>query len=465
MSAWNLLPPELAERAVATGLRAGAEFVELYAEHRVNRAVSAEDGAVERATAGIDRGLGIRIVKDGVFRYGFTEDLSEAAVLRLAAEVAPGGGGKRSEPAAVRLDAAAPGTAEVTLEHWAGMAEMAELVSEVDEHARAFDGRVTQVVPLCTDTVQDVVVANSDGRYAADRRVRVRLRARVIVTGADGTKSMGVETVAGSCGYELLKAGSTREIAESAATQALTIAGSQPAPSGEMPVVLHAGSGGVLAHECCGHGLEADLALGLRSVYRDLEGAQVASELITFVDDPTLPGLWGSYVMDDEATPGGPVTLVEAGRLTGFLTDLRTGRTYGRAPTGNGRRVSYRHVPYPRMSNTYIANGPSTREEIFTATPYGLYAKRLGGGSVEPTTGVFTFTVREAYMIRNGRIAEPVHGATLRGESLTALRAIDMVGNDLDFQAASCGKEGQRAWVTVGQPTLRVGSLLVAGGR
>lgn len=474
MAEAELLPRPLAERVLRLALRAGAEFAELFAEHRVNRAVSLEDGRVERATAGLDHGVGLRYRKDGSFRYGFSEEISEPALERLVTTMLGGPGaagppvppvpGPGSGPGPGREPAGPPAELPPPA-RWASMPELAELVVAVDEHARAFHPRVDQVVPLCTDTVQDVVIVNSEGGYARDRRVRVRLRARVIVRGPDGQRAFGVETVAGSTDYDLLPPGTAKQVAESAATQALIMLEAVPAPSGEMPVVLNNGSGGVLAHECCGHGLEADLALGLASPFRDLADAPVASPLVTYVDDATLPGLWGSYGTDDEAVGSRPVTLIESGRLRAFLTDLRTSRQHGRPQTGHGRRVSYRHVPYPRMSNTYLAPGAATAAEVVAATRFGLYAKRLGGGSVEPSTGEFTFTVREAYLIRDGRIAEPVRGATLRGDSLAVLRAIDLVGDDLEFQAASCGKEGQRAWVTVGQPTVRVGSLMVAGER
>jgi len=457
------LSADLADRAFRTALRSGGEFAELFGEHRINRAVSAEDGVIERATAGVDCGIGMRVLHGGTFHYGFTEDLSDEAVLALAARLAGQyrAGGPAGVPSRVRAATAPTGPAEPP--GWPDMAGMADAVEACDGHARRFDHRITQVTPLCTDTVQDVTIVNSDGQFVVDRRVRVRLRVKVVATGPDGSKATGIETAAGSSGYDVIAERGPAWLAESACQQAITMLDARPTPAGEMPVILHAGSGGVLAHEACGHGLEGDIALNLRSVYADRRGEQVASEHVTLIDDPSIDGLWGSYRFDDEGTAATPSVLIDGGTLTGYLTDRRIARMHGQPNSGNGRRVSYRYHPIIRMSNTYIAAGRHAPQDLIAATGHGLYAKRLGGGSVDPTTGEFNFTVREAYLIRDGAVDAPVYGATLTGDSVGALRSIDMVADDLEFVAASCGKDGQRAWVTVGQPTVRVSSLLVAG--
>lgn len=460
-----MIEESLIKKALARALARGGDFAELYIERRTNRAMNIDDGQVERIIGGVQVGVGIRVVKGDTVAYAFSEDLSEAVVLEVAglvaAEGALAGAGARvadllPRPRSATREVAEPPVAVST-------ARAVEYVTRADAAARAVDPRVVQVTPLLTDTTQEVLVANSEGLLARDTRYRVRLRVEVLVRGRDGRTALGVEICGGAAGYEILAGDVPEFLGRSAARQALNILEARPAPVGTMPVILHRGSGGVLAHEACGHGLEADITFGLSSVYQGLVGQQVASPLVTLVDDASLEGAWGSYGVDDEGTPAQRTILIEEGRLVGFLTDLRWARLSRRAPTGNGRRASFRHMPIPRMSNTFILPGSCTPEDILAETRFGLYARRIGGGAVDPVTGQFVFTVREGYLVRNGRIEYPVHGATLVGNAIDALKSIDMVANDLEIVLGSCGKDGQRAWVTVGQPTMRVSRLMVGG--
>jgi TldD protein len=252
-------------------------------------------------------------------------------------------------------------------------------------------------------------------------------------------------------------------IARRAAKQALTQLEAGPAPAGRMPVVLGNEAGGVLVHEACGHGLEADAVLRGGSVYAGRVCERVGSAIVNVIDDGLLPGGWGSSRFDDEAEATGRTVLVEGGVLAGFLSDRASAAALAVSATGNGRRASFRHLPLPRMTNTYIDNGEATPEEIIGNTRYGLYAPSLSGGQVDPTSGSFLFVAREAYLIREGRIDRPVWGATIAGSALDVLADIDMVGNDLRVGAGNCAREGQRVFVGIGQPTVRIARMVVGG--
>jgi TldD protein len=252
-------------------------------------------------------------------------------------------------------------------------------------------------------------------------------------------------------------------LAKKAAERALVLLGGRPAPTGQMPVVLGNGFGGVLFHEACGHGLEADYILKKSSVWEGKQGKRVAGEHLFAYDDGVSPGMWGSAGCDDEGTPCQRTTLIEAGVLTGYLTDRLRAAALALPLTGNGRRQDYRSLPYPRMTNTYFGPGPSTSAELIADTPKGFYAKSLSGGEVNPVTGDFVFGVEEGYLIEKGRIGAPVRGATLIGNGPAVLRNIDAIADDLEVKAGTCGKEGQHVPVGSGQPTVRIRELTIGG--
>jgi TldD protein len=292
--------------------------------------------------------------------------------------------------------------------------------------------------------------------------VRVRLAVQAVAA-AQGLLQTGYEAVGGFMGLELFERHPPEEVARVAARRSLLMLEARPAPTGRMTVVMAAEAGGTMVHEACGHGLEADLVQKGLSVYAGRLGQVVASPLITVIDDATLPGRFGSYRFDDEATPGQKTVLIEKGVLCSYMYDRLTARRDGRRSTGNGRRESYQYRPLPRMRNTYIAPGEHDPEEIIRRTERGLLVKKMGGGQVNTTNGDFVFEVAEGYLIEGGRVTAPVRGATLTGNGPEVLRQVDMVGSDLGFSIGVCGKNGQGVPVSDAQPTIRIPSLVVGG--
>jgi TldD protein len=340
-------------------------------------------------------------------------------------------------------------------------ARKADLLRACDERARAGGDEVTQVRVGYGESRRQVEVYNSDGRAAADDRTRVRLAVHVVAR-RNGRVETGTDTRGGHAGWELIEA-EPGAVAERAARRALTLLDAVDAPSGRLPVVVGNGFGGVLLHEAVGHGLEADAVQKRASVYAGKVGERLAPEFVTAYDDGSREGDWGSDGIDDEGTPTRRTTVIEEGRLTSYLYDLLRARRDGVESTGNGRRESFRHVPVPRMTNTFFAPGDATPEELIAEVQRGLYAVSFGGGQVEPATGDFVFGVSEGYLIEDGKVTAPVRGATLVGNGLEALRAIDGVAGDLEIASGYCGKAGQSVPAGVGQPHVRIRELTVGG--
>jgi TldD protein len=458
----ELVPRELADRILRRALRHGGHFAELYCELRVSHGMSGDDGVVDRVTCGVQLGVGVRVEDGGVSALAFTEQVDPAG-LSAAADAA----GLAAAGAMVdQTLTVAPGGGAGTVPDIPTTVDLpyrASLLAAGAEAARARDPRIRSVSGFLGTIHQQVLIATSDGRYTVDERPRVRYRIQALARSASGRRT-GVGTYApGTTGSVL--ALPPAEIATRAADQSIVQLDSVPAPAATMPVVLGPGGGGVLIHEACGHGLEADAVRGRGSVFAGQLGTRVAGAAVTVVDDGRLPGGWGSAGRDDEGTPTAVTTLIEDGVLSGYLHDRRSGLAHRCRSTGNGRRGSFRHLPFPRMTNTYLRPGAHSPEEIIAATKFGLYAKSFSGGQANPSTGSFVFTVREAYLIRHGRLDRPVFGATLAGRAHEVLAGIDLVGDDLEVVAANCGREGQRVFVGVGQPTVRIGRMLVGGTR
>ena len=338
----------------------------------------------------------------------------------------------------------------------------AELLRACDETARSAGDEVAQVQASYAEGSRRVTVANSDGRFAVDDRTRVRLGVQVVAR-RNGAVETGFETLGGHRGFELVAEGAAERTAERAARVALTLLDADPAPAGAMPVVVGGGFGGVLFHEMTGHGLEADHVQKGASVYAGKIGEQVAAPDLDAFDDGRLPGEWGTDGIDDEGTPTQRTAVIEEGRLTSYLYDLVRARKDGVASTGNGRRESFRHLPIPRMTNTYIAPGEASPDELISEVERGFYAVSFAGGQVDPTTGDFVFGVSEGYLIEGGKVTKPCRGATLIGNCLEALGRIDAVASDFEMKTGFCGKGGQRVPVGTGQGHVRIGELTVGG--
>ena len=458
-----MLDPDVLARTLSVALRSGGDFAEVFAEDRASSSVSFDDGRVEDLVSGHRRGAGVRVVRGDSTGYAHTADLTEDGLRDAAAAAAAAARGPEGATRVVGLErrsVAAPHPVRIRPETVAKDRKV-EVLERADAAARARNTAVSQVSASYADGRRRILVANSDGLLVEDDQVRTRLAVSCVAVGDAGLRT-GTEAPGRTVGFELFDDVAPERVAVTAADRAVTMLDARPAPSGPMPVVLRRGAGGVLFHEACGHGLEADLVDRDASVFRGRRGERVASPLVTLVDDGAFPREWGTYAIDDEGTAARRTTLIEAGVLTDFMFDRLRARKDGRASTGNGRRESYQHLPLVRMTNTFLLEGDDDPESIVASTQSGLYCVALGGGQVDPATGDFVFGVTEAYLIENGRITAPVRAAQLIGNGPDVLRRIDAVGSDFDTWAGTCGK-GQQVPVSSGQPTLRVAELTVGG--
>jgi TldD protein len=459
-----MIEESVLQRVLGTALRSGGEFAEVFAEDKRNSSARLDDGRVEELTSGLDRGAGIRVVRGDTTGFAHTADLSEEG-LRSAAEAAAaaarGGGGGVKEVAVTRREVQRPHEVQI-LPQDVPKAAKVELLQRAESAARSEGDSIRQVSALTADSRRRILIANSDGVLVEDDQVRTRFMVQCVAVGDTGMQT-GYEGPGRTIGFELYDEIDVEDTARTAARRALNMLKARPAPSGKLPVVLKKGAGGVLFHEACGHGLEADLVGKDASVFRGRVGEQVASPLVTLVDDGTYAREWGTYAVDDEGNPAQRNTLIENGVLTDYMWDFLRARKEGRTSSGNGRRQSYQHLPMVRMTNTYVLEGEEDPEEIIRQTPHGVYCVQLGGGQVNTATGDFVFGITEAYMIENGEITDPIRSANLIGNGPETLQLIDAVGNDFDTWAGTCGKDGQGVPVSSGQPTLRVGAITIGG--
>ena len=336
-------------------------------------------------------------------------------------------------------------------------------LKRADEVARSQSKSITQVSARYGDSRRRILVANSEGIYASDDQVRTLFSVACVATGDVGMQT-GRESTGRPIGFELFEEYDVEELAQRAAQRAITKLNARPAPSGTMPVVIGCGGGGVLFHEACGHGLEADLVKKQASVFADRTGQKVASELVTLIDDGTMAKEWGAFAIDDEGHPAQKNTLIQDGVLVDYMWDGLRSRSQGRLSSGNGRRQSYQVLPMVRMTNTYIANGATDPQDIIADTQQGVYVAHLGGGQVNTATGDFVFGMTEAYLIEDGKITAPIREGNLIGNGPEVLNQIDALGNDFEMGSpGTCGKDGQGVPVGDGTPTLRVQSLTVGG--
>jgi len=468
--AWDgssVIEEAVLERVLGEALRTGGDLAEVFVEDRRSTAARLDDGRVEELTSGRDRGAGIRVVVGDRVGFAHTADLSEGG-LREAASAAAAtarSGGLREERTVALGPSGPTRSAEVAMapETVAKSAKV-ELLRRADEAARASGGAVSQVMANYGDGRRRILVANSDGLFATDDQVRTRFAVNVVASGDSGMQT-GFESRAATLGFELFDGTVPEDLARRGADGALTKLSARPAPAGTLPVVLAAGSGGVLFHEACGHGLEADLVGKGASVFAGREGEQVAGADVTLVDDGTVGEEWGTSAIDDEGHRASRNVLIDRGVLTAYMRDLLRSRREGRPSSGNGRRQSYRHLPMVRMTNTFLLAGEDDPEEIVRSTPYGVYVARLGGGQVNTATGDFVFGMAEGYLIAAGEITSPLREGNLIGNGPDVLRAIDAVGTDFAMGAGggTCGKDGQSVPVGLGQPTLRIAAITVGG--
>ncbi len=446
-------------------MRTGADFAEVFAEDRRSSSAILDDGRVEEVVSGRDRGAGIRVVVGETTGFAHTADLSEtglAAAAGAAAAAARQSGGARRVVEVSSLEVPRPLTVRVPPEDVPKSTKVA-LLTAADAAARSTDSAITQVSARYGDGRRRILVADSDGLFTSDDQVRTLFSVSCVASGDTGMQT-GRESAGRTAGFELFDLYDVEEMARRAAGRALTKLTARPAPSGEMPVVVGPGGGGVLFHEACGHGLEADLVAKSASAFAGRIGERVAAPMVTLVDDGTMAGEWGHYGIDDEGKPAARNVLISGGVLTDYMWDRLRARKQGRASSGNGRRQSYQHLPMVRMTNTFIENGDADPDDIVADTPHGVYVAQLGGGQVNTATGDFVFGMTEAYLIENGEITAPIREGNLIGNGPEVLTRIDALGNDFAMGSpGTCGKDGQGVPVGDGTPTLRVTALTVGG--
>lgn len=444
-------------------LSQGGDFAEIFLEEKKTTGIACEDNKIERVVTGTDAGAGIRVLKGENTLYAYTNDISKKGLLEVAQVISRAVQGK-SQDLTLDLRKIKPELDFPILKRPDEVAidEKVEVVQRANKTARSVDEKIKQVTVGYGDVIQKVTIANSLGNVVEDERIRTRLVVNAVAAQGSDIQT-GFEALGGFAGFEYLEENSPEDLARQAAERALLMLQAKPAPAGKMPVVMSGEAGGTMVHEACGHGLEADLVQKKLSVYAGKEGQQVASELVTVVDDATLNGKYGSFCFDDEGNPAEKTVLIENGILKGYMYDYHTAQKAGCKSTGNGRRESYHYRPLPRMTNTMIAPGKSSAEDIIKDTKKGLFVKKMGGGQVNTTTGDFVFDVTEGYLIEDGEITSPVRGATLTGNGPEALKIVDAVGRDLGFAIGTCGKDGQGVPVSDAQPTIRIPELIVGG--
>lgn len=458
-----MLSKSLVSDVLAAALENGGDFAELFVEDRYGTNLMMVAGRVDSGISGRDYGAGIRVFSGYNAVYAYTNDTSRDNLLKVAREAAIALSASRStQPKELQLSSLTNAHAIITYPDSKDKPFKAGLMREAYDAAKNYDPLIEQVRVRYADDDQKVLIANSDGLFVQDRRTRTRLAIEAVAA-RGSEKQSGFYGPGGHMGLEFYDKIDIRDFAREAARTAVTMINAELCPGGKFPVIIDNEFGGVIFHEACGHGLEATSVAKKTSVFSDKLGQKVAADIVSAYDDGTIPNGWGSQNIDDEGTPTQKTMLIENGVLKGYLVDKLNGRRMGMASTGSGRRQSYKFAPTSRMSNTYIAPGKATPEEIIANTEYAIYAKYMGGGSVNPATGDFNFAVREGYIVQNGKIDRPVRGATLIGRGSEILKHIDMVGNNLAFGQGMCGSLSGSIPADVGQPMIRVSEIIVGG--
>lgn len=450
------------DNVITAALSTGGDFAEIFVEDKISSRLEMQTSQIERAITGRDYGVGIRIFSGLRNVYTYTTDAEEGNLIEVAKRAAAAlkGDGTHVQPL-TREEAQIVN--EITrMPSDVAYDEKVRILKEADHIARAYSDKITQVRVNYIEDEQRVMIANSEGKFVEDLRVHTRFS--IMPTAKEGNQiQTGHYGPGASAGFEFLENLNIKHYATEASRIAVTMLKAEECPSGKFPVIIDNEFGGVIFHEACGHGLEATAVAKGNSVFANRIGEKVASDLVTYIDDGTLANEWGSLNMDDEGEATRRNVLIENGILKGYLVDKFNARRMNTAPTGSSRRQSYRYNPTSRMTNTFIANGTSTPASIIQDTEYGIYAKYMGGGSVNPATGDYNFAVMEGYIVENGEIKQPIKGATLIGNGAETLYRVDRVGNNLAHGAGMCGSVSGSIPVNVGQPMIRVSEMTVGG--
>ena len=459
-----MLDRNIAAEVLARAVKSGGDFAEIFLEDNVSSSLSLKSDRIESLGTSRKHGAGIRVFEGTKAIYVYTNDTSREGLMSCAAQAAAAvrsGGGCR--PVGFSHWSAARAEEIRILPGDAAAGKKAEKLRAANAAARAVSPEIVQVNCSLNDVVQDVLICNTEGVFVTDRRVRTRMR--IAAVASDGKENQtGTSSPGASLGFEIFEERIDPEACgRIAANKAVVMLHADACPAGVYPVVIDGGFGGVIFHEACGHSLEAtSVAYGV-SEFSGKLGQQIAAPCVTAVDDGTIPGEWGSTHIDDEGMPTSRLTLIENGLLVNYMIDKLGGRRMNMAPTGSGRRESYQWAPTSRMRNTYIAAGSDDEAEMIATMGSGLYAKSMGGGSVNPATGEFNFAVEEGYWVEDGKIVRPVRGASLIGKGGEVLMRIDRVGKKMSMAQGMCGSASGSIPVNVGQPMIRVSSMTVGG--
>lgn len=460
-----MLNQALIEDVLQAALETGGDFSEVFVEDRFTNQMVYQNSRLETNLSGRDFGIGIRVFLGLQSVYAYTNDFSREGLLKAAQTAAKAIQGKKDGKTTiiplVKETIQTLNPIEI-MPTDAKKSRKLSVLQEADELMRNYDPEIVQAIVHMMDEEQNVLIANSEGKFVEDQRVRSRMG--MVSVASDGTDMQTGHYGPGAHqGFEFIENLDLKHYATEAARIAKTMLHADPAPSGKFPVIIDNEFGGVIFHEACGHGLESTSVAKDASVFANKVGEKVASDLVTYIDDGTLANEWGSINVDDEGEKSRKNVLIENGILKGYMIDKLNGRRMGMEATGSSRRESYKFAPTSRMTNTYIAPGKSTPEEIIADTEYGIYAKYMGGGSVNPGTGDFNFAVDEAYIVKNGKIEKPIRGATLIGNGAETIQHIDRVGTNLGHAAGMCGASSGSLPVNVGQPMVRVSEITVGG--
>ena len=458
-----MISREICQQVLSKAVSTGADYAEIFAENTLNHSIDMIANRVDSIDDSVIAGAAVRVYKGLRSVMATTVDTSLSGLLRCA-EKAAEALGQGSAQIEIVLKEQLFGDIHPVRVVPSSVAnkEKVAILKEGYFAAKEYSDAITQVSGFLLDVDHNILIANSEGLYAQDRQIRTRISISAVA-------EINGETQTGGCrpgrrmGLEMFDFIDPKNVGIHAARQAVTMADAGYCPAGVMPVAIDNGFGGVIFHEACGHSLEASSVAYNQSQFTGKLGQKIANEKVTAIDDGTIPNAWGSINIDDEGHPAQKNVLIENGILKSYMIDRFNARRMGMESTGNARRQSYSYTPTSRMTNTYIAPGTDKNEDIIASMEYGLYAKEMGGGSVNPVTGEFNFAVNEGYLVRNGKICEPVRGASLVGKGSDVIMNIDMVGTDLDMGQGMCGSSSGSVPTNVGQPLIRVSSITVGG--
>ncbi len=461
-----MLQKEIAQSVIDYALMKGADFCELFIDKQNFESFTVKSSKVDDVSSGINFGIGIRLFFGTKVLYGYTNSTDQESLTQIVSTLCAKDARDRihefGEFNFIKPQDRHPIVSG--LAQGVSLDEKIPFLFQIDSHSRSLSDKITQVTAGASMYMQDIEIFNSEGLHTTDQRNWIRLRTSVIAS--DGNvQDIGAYSPGAMMGWNFISSMDPKKIAEKMVKEAVTKLSAKPCPAGNMPVVIDNGFGGVIFHEACGHLLETTSVAKKASVFHDKMGEMIASSCVSAVDDGTLENYWGSINIDDEGMQTQKTQLIKDGKLTSFMVDKMGAMKTGFERTGSGRRESYKYAPTSRMRNTYIEAGNDKFEDMIASVEKGLYCKQMGGGSVSPGTGEFNFAAQECYLIENGKVTIPVKGATLIGSGPEVLKQISMVGDNLDFAAGVCGSVSGGVYTTVGQPAIKVDSILVGGGK